>query len=79
MVTGKTDLSRVESGSVLLQGYVYMFTAAKIVKKQKRTFINPIALRKANIVYNFGLIECNRVISLETFNGMCYDILIFHT
>ena len=24
-------------------------------------FINPIALRKAKIVYNFGLSECNRV------------------
>ena len=25
------------------------------------SFINPIALRKAKIVYNFGLSECNRV------------------
>ena len=24
-------------------------------------FINPIALRKAKIAYNFGLSECNRV------------------
>ena len=24
-------------------------------------FFNPIALRKAKIVYNFGLSECNRV------------------
>ena len=24
-------------------------------------YINPIALRKAKIVYNFGLSECNRV------------------
>ena len=26
---------------------------------------NPIALRKAKIVYNFGLSECNRVIALQ--------------
>ena len=25
------------------------------------SFLNPIALRKAKIVYNFGLSECNRV------------------
>ena len=25
------------------------------------SFINPIALRKAKIVYNFGLSECNRI------------------
>ena len=24
-------------------------------------YINPIALRKAKIVYNFGLSECNRI------------------
>ena len=24
-------------------------------------FFNPVALRKAKIVYNFGLSECNRV------------------
>ena len=28
--------------------------------------INPIALRKAKIVYNFGLSECNRVIGIGT-------------
>ena len=26
-----------------------------------KIFFNPIALRKAKIVYNFGLSECNRV------------------
>ena len=25
------------------------------------TYLNPIALRKAKIAYNFGLSECNRV------------------
>ena len=28
---------------------------------QSENYINPIALRKAKIVYNFGLSECNRV------------------
>ena len=27
--------------------------------------VNPIALRKAKIVYNFGLFECNRVSKLN--------------
>ena len=31
-------------------------------KKQKsQIYLNPIALRKAKIVYDFGLSECNRV------------------
>ena len=31
-------------------------------KSQKLSaFVNPIALRKAKIVYNFGLSECNKV------------------
>ena len=29
--------------------------------KSQPLIINPIALRKAKIVYNLGLIECNRV------------------
>ena len=28
---------------------------------KKDCFLNPIALRKAKIAYNFGLSECNRV------------------
>ena len=33
------------------------------MQKSKQEFmqVNPIALRKANIVCNFGLSECNRV------------------
>ena len=27
----------------------------------KQSFLNPTALRKTKIVYNFGLSECNRV------------------
>ena len=30
-------------------------------KRNKGSNINPIAVRKAKIVYNFGLSECNRV------------------
>ena len=37
--------------------YAVPFTILEIYAVQ----INPIALRKAKIVYNFGLFECNRV------------------
>ena len=50
-------------------------------------FFNPIALRKAKIVYNFGLSECNRVNSEHsTFNSQVtltfdtiFEIPIFKT
>ena len=32
---------------------------------------NPIALRKAKIVYNFGLSECNRVKPMKPFVMQC--------
>ena len=32
-----------------------------VLVKDVGCFLNPIALRKAKIVYNFGLSECNRV------------------
>ena len=32
-----------------------------LIKTQASEVFNPIALRKAKIVYNFGLSECNRV------------------
>ena len=38
--------------------------------------INPIALRKAKIVYNFGLFECNRV-KLNLLFPFLWDILCF--
>ena len=34
---------------------------------QIRVLVNPIALRKAKIVCNFGLSECNRVETLKRF------------
>ena len=33
------------------------------------TLFNPIALRNAKIVYNFGLSECNKVKVLDTLSG----------
>ena len=40
--------------------------------------INPIALRKAKIVYNFGLSECNRVkMNGYTFRGSSCAIIYF--
>ena len=42
--------------------YRYIYTIKQIVKLIEYfcTF-NPFALRKAKIVYNFGVSECNRV------------------
>ena len=37
-------------------------------------FFNPIALRKAKIVYNFGLYECNRVKSFRNFRNVSSTI-----
>ena len=40
---------------------------------EANSFFNPIALRKAKIVCNFGLSECNRVNSKPIFNGFITD------
>ena len=36
----------------------------KLFKLEKPVSFNPIALKKAKIVYNFGLTECNRVYTI---------------
>ena len=41
-----------------LQMTIMVFDA---ISKASSILINPIALRKAKIAYNFGLSECNRV------------------
>ena len=38
-----------------------ILNCAAFKTESKRWDFNPIALRKAKIVYNFGLSECNRV------------------
>ena len=38
---------------------------------------NPVALRKAKIVYNFGLSECNRVEALTSMNSQFYILQDF--
>ena len=41
-------------------------------------YINPIALRKAKIVYNFDLSECNRVIRvIQMLIMTCFVLLFF--
>ena len=40
---------------------ILIFCFSLAPKWVKNLLINPIALRKARIVYNFGLSECNRV------------------
>ena len=37
---------------------------------KNETYINPVAVRKAKIVYNFGLCECNRVKKYIKSQGM---------
>ena len=37
-----------------------------------KVLFNPIALRQAKIVYNFGLSECSRVKKLSSFKGSSY-------
>ena len=39
-------------------GIIYMLILTNIARPIRT--VNPIALRKAKIVYNFGLSECNR-------------------
>ena len=41
----------------LASGYYFTINS----NLQGHTMFNPIALKKAKIVYNFGLSECNRV------------------
>ena len=45
---------------VMVGGQMPEYTVIKIVEGT-HPFINPIALRKAKIVYNFNLSVCNRV------------------
>ena len=40
--------------------------------------VNPIALRKAKIVCNFGLSECNRVKPQSHVHGSGHDSPVFH-
>ena len=42
-------------------GNILLFASIDGPYKVESTF-NPIALRKAKLVYNFGLSECNRVV-----------------
>ena len=39
----------------------FALLASGILPKKKEFTLNPIALREAKIVYNFGLSECNSV------------------
>ena len=52
---------------VLPMGDITCYFSVIIVRALKfASTFNPIALRKAKIVYNFGLPECNRV-NISTF------------
>ena len=49
--------------------HLHIFSKREVIKQMAILpfFLNPIALRKAKIVYNFGLSECNRVIKQGEF------------
>ena len=40
---------------------MFMLPMSTTMQENKPEVFNPIALRKAKIIYNFGLSECNRV------------------
>ena len=47
--------------TLIVFAIVFIFPINSLVYDRKPSKINPIALRKAKIVCNFGLSECNRV------------------
>ena len=50
---------------------VYLLLSKLKYEVHKFCTLNPIALRKAKIVYNFGLSECNRVTVSEERKSSC--------
>ena len=46
---------------IALRGPARLFFSPEVVRIANDWGINPIAFRKAKIVYNFGISECNRV------------------
>ena len=57
------NLSSANSTSFLPYSSVFIVYREKTMNMPSR--INPIALRKAKIAYNFGLSECSRVKRLK--------------
>ena len=45
----------------MLQPFIRTASLEALTAQSPKGWLNPIALRKAKIVYNFGLSECNRV------------------
>ena len=69
MVSGKLNSMYFNSSGPVVQSISYFM---KLVVKD---IVNPIALRKAKIVYNFGLSECSRVNSARTHEFKCANSL----
>ena len=57
IMTSLEDLPRETTCAIQQMAGVAQFVTVSIIF----LWLNPIALRKAKIVYNFGLSECNRV------------------
>ena len=53
----------VEKKKKHMKMYLFILTLLHSERPKLYTilYLNPVALRKAKIVYNFGLSECNRV------------------
>ena len=46
---------------ISLHGFIFTVYRVRVLDIHVFSIINPVALRKAKIAYNFGLSECNRV------------------
>ena len=64
-----------EGDSEEIMDFMDINAAKKVMSKSKRQILNPVALRKAKIVYNFGLSECSRVKGLTTWYSNCSYVL----
>ena len=54
------------------------FMAEDLTNSLTNDFVNPIALRKAKIVYNFGLSECNLVKLYSALNNRAlFDKILY--
>ena len=61
----------------MLSHFIWVYPVCKVNHFHSCHF-NPVALRKAKIVYNFGLSECNRIKGLKYFSpNVSYVILTF--
>ena len=81
MVTAFQGTILIEKYGALVNAFVHAVFLCKVINLKRLCSLskevsfnqfNPVALRKAKIVYNFGLSECSRV------NGVCLAQSVGH-